>query len=245
MTSLALWAEWSDLFRDPEAQLSIPWNELSISTDAPFLDVGAGTGRETIQIAIDLPQHEVVAIEPSPSMRIALMARLSDRRDLHKRVTVLPLSLADVPTHYRFSGALLQNVIFSLPDVRGSLSKLTQMLLPNAPVLVNHIHKGGTGMGHERSLISSAILGRLRYERWFERRADGKECMRSTNCYVLMDGSNVIYSESETTETVNMDDSEIPGIAEAAGLVVDGANAPEYWILRAPGTSTTLSEGTM
>lgn len=161
MSSLHIWAEWSGLFRDPAIRLEIPWAQLEISEDAPFLDVGAGTGRETIQIADELPSHKVVALEPDSSMRIALMARLSDRSDLHARVTVLPVRLEDVPTSYKFSGALLQGVAASLSDMFAAWQAQATVLLPGAPVLVNHLHTGSTKNPVERRLISSAELGKL------------------------------------------------------------------------------------
>ena len=53
----------------------------------------------------------MVAVEPSPGLRSALLARVHGDEDLRTRVTVLPSSFPDVELPERFSALIAMNVL--------------------------------------------------------------------------------------------------------------------------------------
>ncbi|MEO1367482.1 MAG: class I SAM-dependent methyltransferase, partial [Acidobacteriota bacterium] len=63
----------------------------------PVVDVGAGTGLSTRLIARALPEAEVLAVEPDPAMRAALMTRIWSDPDLRARVSIVPSDLSSAP----------------------------------------------------------------------------------------------------------------------------------------------------
>lgn len=77
------------------------------------VDVGAGTGLGTRILAGAAPTCEVVAIEPSPALRVGLMSRIMADPDLQERVTVLPTdsdgAAASLPSS--LAGLLAVNMI--------------------------------------------------------------------------------------------------------------------------------------
>ena len=74
--------------------------------DLPVLDIGAGTGLSTALIAKALPGVEILAVEPEPAMRAALMARVCSAPDLRSRVTILPMPLHAAPLPPVLSAAI-------------------------------------------------------------------------------------------------------------------------------------------
>jgi tRNA G46 methylase TrmB len=64
-------------------------NVLGEAGEGPVLDIGAGTGMGLVRMAAMLPRHDIVAVEPSPALRVGLFARLSEDPALAARVTVL------------------------------------------------------------------------------------------------------------------------------------------------------------
>jgi SAM-dependent methyltransferase len=72
------------------------------------LDLGAGTGASTAEIARLIPDTPITAIEPSMGMRTALYARLVADPKLRARTTVLP------QTAERFSLPDLVDLVFCL-----------------------------------------------------------------------------------------------------------------------------------
>jgi SAM-dependent methyltransferase len=113
--------------------------------NGPAVDIGAGTGRGIALLARLNPSVDVIAVEPSAPLRIALFTRLGDNPDLARRVTVLPATAAEAVLPDRLSGALLANAVSDLsPAHRRALWRsLAQRLAPGAPLVVNLGVPGG------------------------------------------------------------------------------------------------------
>lgn len=234
MQSSSTWAEISGLFTGAGAQLNLPWERLPINDQGPIVDIGAGTGLQTVLLADALPDRDVIAIEPDDGMRVALMTRLTDRADLRDRVTVYPWSLEEVPADMRFAAALLHNVVYEFADPHASLAKLVRHLPAGAPVIANHLHIASTAEPVESRLLSSTTMGRLRYERWFERRPGPDGRMEVVNTYRTVEGETVIRSTEERRSVVGLDNQRVAELSALVGFAVDGTTAPGYWILTAP-----------
>ncbi|TMR93183.1 class I SAM-dependent methyltransferase [Nonomuraea basaltis] len=61
----------------------------------PIVDVGAGGGHGTRLIAQAVPEAEIVAVEPSATLRSVLLVRVNETTELRDRVTVLPEGLLE------------------------------------------------------------------------------------------------------------------------------------------------------
>ncbi len=75
-------------------------------TAHPVVDIGAGTGLTTAAIAAAYRQIKIVAVEPDPAMRPALMTRVWSSSDLRQRVSILPMSVLLAPLPPLISAAV-------------------------------------------------------------------------------------------------------------------------------------------
>jgi hypothetical protein len=105
--------------------------------EGPVLDIGAGAGLGLSTIASVLPDHEIIAVEPSPSLRIGLFTRLADNPALAERGTVLPPTVEEAVLPSRLGAAVGINMLGHLnPAARTALwSCLAARLSPGAPAV--------------------------------------------------------------------------------------------------------------
>lgn len=105
----------------------------------PVVELGAGTGLGTVAIAHAVPDVEIVAVEPSASLRAVLLARLVDDPLLARRVTVLDATVQEADLPERFGGLVAMNMIGHLDSAaRHDLwALLARRLVPGAPAIVN------------------------------------------------------------------------------------------------------------
>ena len=129
-----------------------------------ILDICAGTGKTTIEIAKLLPDKEVIALEPSKYMRIALMSRLAEHEAVRKQITVLPCTAEQYDFKEEISGILCMGVLGHLKEEQQYFwRKLGSVLKTNVPVLIELLDQRFLNV-LKGSRISVAIQGRLRYE---------------------------------------------------------------------------------
>lgn len=71
--------------------------------DGDILDIGSGTGHGVVAAAEVLPDVDIFAVEPSPTMRTALLSRIMQTENLRQRVTVIPSTFetAEIPERLR------------------------------------------------------------------------------------------------------------------------------------------------
>lgn len=83
--------EFHDLFMDDPARRLRPAYEAAfagLDPETVILDIGAGTGLGT-RVLADATRAQIIAVEPSRTMRTVLTARIADDPTLTERVTVL------------------------------------------------------------------------------------------------------------------------------------------------------------
>lgn len=197
LESLA-WAEFGEVLRlpvDPDDYVhGIPWDAAGFIPSLPLVDIGSGSGLTTITLAERFPAAEIISVEPEPLTRSLQMLRIAERDDIRNRTTVLPESILDAWLPDQCGGALLFNVIYFLGGSARERfwQRMAQILVPGAPILLSRSYGGVPEEAVPRSLVQSATMGRMEYQRWFEAQParDGQVEITNTFC-VLRDGEQV------------------------------------------------------
>ncbi|PWV55399.1 Gfo/Idh/MocA family oxidoreductase [Nocardiopsis sp. L17-MgMaSL7] len=194
----------------------------------PLVDIGAGSGLVTRQVASAYPDSHLIATEPAAGMRALLTARVGDDPELARRVTVLPHTAEELlepgALPERISGAVLCGVLGHLePDLRHELLReLVRRLAPGAPIVVEL-----TGMREPTTipptLLRHSELGDQRYEWWMAGEPDGPDRMRlDTTWRVFRKGGPV----REVREQYRWYTLELEQLAKESGLHLTPAPAP-------------------
>lgn len=133
----------------------------------PVVDVGAGGGHGTRAIAQALPEAEIFAVEPSPGLRSALMARVYESPELRDRVTVLPSGLLQAALPPRLGALVAMNVIghFDPADRHAIWKLLAERLLPGGRAVLS-LQPPAEPTTVPQTRFSELRVGRRRYEGW-------------------------------------------------------------------------------
>ncbi|MFF9690884.1 hypothetical protein [Streptomyces sp. NPDC014623] len=109
------------------------------TSSGPVVDVGAGTGEGTVVLARTLRSADILAVEPHPLLRTALLTRVTADKELAARVTVVGRDVLSATLPDRISGLIAMNVIGHLtPTERQSLwDVLAQRLDVNGRAVLN------------------------------------------------------------------------------------------------------------
>ena len=130
-----------------------------------IVDIGAGTGRNIMELAKYTPTKELIALEPSKYMRISFMTRLVDNQEMQKKITLLPLSIEEYNFEEKISRILCMGVLGHLNENQRLYlwNTLEYNLQSNVPVLIEILDKRFLSMNKGKR-ISVSYQGRLRYE---------------------------------------------------------------------------------
>ncbi|GAA4842179.1 class I SAM-dependent methyltransferase [Saccharopolyspora rosea] len=160
-------AEFIDLLISPF------WNDLApalteaikATAPGPVVDVGAGSGCGTAVLADAIPEAEIFAVEPSTSLRTALLARVNADDSLRERVTVLPdkLLAADLPEQLGL--VIAMNVIghFSPTERQAFWELLATRLAPGGQAVLN-LQPPSEPVDIPEAVAATRQVGRRRYE---------------------------------------------------------------------------------
>ncbi|ONF74357.1 class I SAM-dependent methyltransferase [Amycolatopsis keratiniphila] len=109
------------------------------TSGGPVVDVGAGTGLGTAVLAAALPGADIIAIEPNPALRTALLTRCVEDDDLARRVTILGADVLAAPLPDRLSVVLAMNVLghFDPGERRALWGMLADRLAPGGRAILN------------------------------------------------------------------------------------------------------------
>lgn len=145
--------------------ISVKFAEMTRVNTGVILDIGAGTGKMTVEMAKLVPDKEVIALEPSKYMRIAFMSRLMEHEEERRRITVLPWTTDQYDFEEEISGILCMGVLghLKVKERQCLWEKLKNKLGLDVPVLVELLDPRFLNV-EKGSRISVAIQGRLRYE---------------------------------------------------------------------------------
>ncbi|WDV50229.1 class I SAM-dependent methyltransferase [Streptomyces coeruleorubidus] len=195
----------------------------------PLLDLGAGTGLSTEVAADAVLRAQVLAVEPSAGMRVALSTRLACRPALAGRVTVTVTAgtLRDARLPRRLCAAVALGVVgHRAPAERASLWRpLSEHLAPGAPAVVDVLDRTAPPT---RAPLRPATrrVGDLDHESWSEGADDGW-----TLTYRVRDGETVVREHTVPLPWSGVGIATPAEEAAAAGLVCTPL-APDFAVLR-------------
>jgi hypothetical protein len=148
---------WADLRPRLAAALA------GVDPDAgPVLELGAGTGLGT-DVLLDALPNDVLAVEPSASLRGVLLARLADRGTV--RVTVFPGGATEAPLPGRLAAVVGMHMVGHLapPDRKRLWAAVAERLSPGGPVVLDVQPPAAAEVVPEFPWMSVTVGG-LRYE---------------------------------------------------------------------------------
>jgi predicted O-methyltransferase YrrM len=174
----------------------------------PVVDLGAGSGRGVRAVASALPGVPVVAVEPSPAMRTALLARLVDAPPLRDTVTVVATDAQTYAFPRSPRAVMAMNVLGHLtPGQRRRLwARIAERLEPGGVLLVNNQQP------HAPVAVPPARGGTFRvgeqdYEGWVQAEPSGEQRLTWRMTYrTLRDGQCLSEATADYTWWVATDD---------------------------------------
>ncbi len=187
------------LSRDMWAMLAEPVAAALTGCDpaaGPLVDLGAGSGRGTRLLAGLHADATVLAVEPSPVQRAALMARLMDDESLAARVTVIAAQAETAHLPDRLGGALALNMIGHVaPHDRAELwRRLAERLAPGAPLVVN-VRPPARAEAVPEFEFTSIPVGAYRYAGSGRAEPDGPDAVTWYMRYRVRDEQDAVQRE--------------------------------------------------
>ncbi|MFI7123116.1 class I SAM-dependent methyltransferase [Amycolatopsis sp. NPDC049868] len=187
--------------------------------EGPVLDIGAGTGLGLKAIACALPEHEIIAIEPSPSLRIGLYTRLADNPALAERVTVLTATVEEAVLPSRFGAAVGINMLGHLnPAARIALwSCLAERLSPGAPAVFT-LQPPSRPEHIPETSFGETTVGRLRYSASGAANPVGEDQVAWRVTYRVHDGETLLSEQTMVHQWWTLTESQLDGELRQAEL---------------------------
>ena len=198
----------------------------------PVVDIGAGTGLSTQVIARALPDAEILAVEPDPAMRPALMTRLWSDPDLRQRVSILPSPLSSAPLPAVISGCVASACLVHFdPQHRRFLWELlSDRLSPRGRAILEI--QCPTARDIPETCIGKVRVGRVTYEgRASAERLDAASLRWHVRYISRLDGSEL---DHQSTDYVCWALSSEQVLAEAGALGLVGYETGSLVILEHP-----------
>jgi SAM-dependent methyltransferase len=191
-------------------------------TAGPVIDLGAGTGRSTVEIADSVTDGEVWAVEPSPSMRAMLLGHLGWRADLWDRVTVVAGDAVGFDWPQQVAAVIACNMIGHL-DVgeRAALWERLATTVVEGGFAVIGLQPPSRPKRLDRKEMTSVEVGHHRYVGLAQAEPTGPRSMRWTMTYRKIFGSTVLEEAVNTFDWWTVDVEDIRDEVTAAGLTAD------------------------
>ncbi|OCC14039.1 Gfo/Idh/MocA family oxidoreductase [Streptomyces sp. PTY087I2] len=190
----------------------------------PLLDIGAGTGLVTRQVAEAFPDARILATEPSAGMRAILTSRVADDPDLARRVTVRAAAANDLALPDKVSAVVACGVLGHIAPVRRRelLRELAARLPAGAPIVVE-LMGFHTPVVMPSTRLRQAELGGLRYEWWMAGEPAGEDLMRLDTTWQVFSGTELVR---EVKDHYHWHTVDLAGVAEESGLDLERPPAP-------------------
>lgn len=186
-------------------------SKLFANAQYPILDIGAGTGKVAIEVATNIKDAEILAVEPSLVMRTAFLSKLALHHydDIRNRITIIPSDIQNFEYKGRIGGVICDGVIGHLSEEerRQLWRKLSEILVPNAPMFIGLLNPKMKD-AQIGTMLSVNYVGKNRYETTIK----NKECLGSnlyqwTLEYSIFNGDEAIsgYEDKMKWQFIEMD----------------------------------------
>ncbi len=186
------------------------------------LEIGAGTGRVALPIArAGIP---VWCVEPSDSMRNAMLVKLAQEPAIHPMVTVAPGDHTDFGTDRRFGLVYARGLhphILTDDDHRALLAQVKDHLLPKGLYIFDMVNVDKkTWRGHAMETIMDQKIGVMSFRIRLGTEMTGEDTCTYTTHYetVLPDGSETRMEEVTQGRFMTLD--QMYALLDAAGFEV-------------------------
>lgn len=213
------------------AALEDVWPRL-LPGQGPILDVGAGSGLNSAWVLTHVPGSEVVALEPSPSMRALALGRVAGHPEWFSRITVRPEDFFSAPLPATIGGAILLGVLghFDTDERAAVIAELAARLPAGGSALID-LQEPEAPSRVEPFEFTAARVGRLSYRGIAEAWPSGGETMRWRMTYLTLEGEHVLVED--TVEHVYRHPAVETVTAEAAqaGLELERIGETTFWML--------------
>lgn len=196
----------------------------------PVVDIGAGTGLTTLAIANALYDAQILAVEPDPAMRSAIMTRVCSDPDLRRRVSIIPMSILTAPLPASISGAVAgASLVHFSPPERARLWALLSDRLADAGRVVVEI-QCSVSQDIPETRIAATQVGQVAYEGWASaRRIDAERQHWHMRYVTRLDGAEI---DQQRTDYVCWVASADRVLAEAGDFDLEGDATNSLVVMR-------------
>lgn len=183
-------------------------------------EIGPGTGlfTEVLLEVID-PAGEIFAVEPTRTMRAALVTRLARIPAAANRVTVLPEGALEAQVDTPLDAVVLFNMIMHFPPVQRARlwSKWAHALRPGGSLVMESQYPQ-TATAVPPSVVPGGTLGRHRYDTLSRADVVGEDLIRWVMTYRTWRGDELIREEVAEFDCHVISDETLAAELSAAGL---------------------------
>jgi hypothetical protein len=201
----------------------------------PILDIGAGSGAGSEWILTEVPDSEVLALEPSRTMRALTLARAAAHPEWLPRITVRPEDFFSAPLPRRIGGAILLGVLGHFdPGERAAVFAELAVRLPEGGAALFDLQEPASPVRVEPYEFTAARVGRLRYRGIAEAWPTGGEQMCWRMSYLTLDGERVLVEDTAEHVYHHPSIRTVTREAEEVGLRLERIGTTSFRLLIRP-----------